>query len=260
MDSSCQARLPLKSTLKPSLGGLEHPERLLGLRQDRLLSTDAIFISLDLEVASDRKRLLRSGKRPDITQIGFARLDTRDLCSLPISSSSDLRRFIAVRYFQVTALSLSKSAQAKRRKVCVFAEPTKIKQHQIPSVITRSLQIRDRSREDGSLRSVVLVGPSVKGDLKIIQHLDIQLFETAPIYTAIDTYLLARYILPPYSLDISLQPGQKFTLAGILSALGCRPNTSNFHNAGNDAAYTIYVMLLLAVQHATGRAAELKFE
>lgn len=43
------------STIKrPKQGGLGSLERFLGLRLDNVLSTDAIFISLDLEVASDR--------------------------------------------------------------------------------------------------------------------------------------------------------------------------------------------------------------
>lgn len=41
----------------PKLGGLRHLERLLGLREGDVISTDAVFLSLDLEVGSDRQRL-----------------------------------------------------------------------------------------------------------------------------------------------------------------------------------------------------------
>lgn len=116
--------------LKPPLGGLKNLERLLGLRIDRVLATDAVFISLDLEVASDRKTLHPSGNKPIVTQLGFARLDTRDVYS--ISSSSDMRRLISLRTFKVTGLSLSKTSQSKGKKRCVFATPKEIVDEQVP--------------------------------------------------------------------------------------------------------------------------------
>jgi hypothetical protein len=55
--------------LKPSkLGGLNHLERFLGLPQDAVLSTDAVFVSFALEVASDRRNYFYLPKKPAIRQ------------------------------------------------------------------------------------------------------------------------------------------------------------------------------------------------
>ncbi|KAK5997485.1 hypothetical protein PT974_02846 [Cladobotryum mycophilum] len=256
MDSPPFATKPTK--LKPRLGGLKNLERLLGLRQDQILPTDAIFISLDLEVASDRKTLHLSAGKPVVTQLGFATLDTRDIRAL--SSLSDMRGFISIRMFKVAGLSSSKTAQSKGKKRCVFVKPRHITQEQVPTTLTQNLRIHDGSSKDGPLRNIVLVGHSIREDLKIIRLLDINIFDVAPVLTAINTYVIARYILPPYSPNICLQPEQNFSLAGVLSELGCQPDPSEFHNADNDAVYSLYMMLLLAIKQGTSRNAELTID
>ncbi|KAK5989234.1 hypothetical protein PT974_10740 [Cladobotryum mycophilum] len=45
-------------------GSLKHLQRLLGVREVGALSTDAVFMSLDLEVASERQRLHLSTEKP----------------------------------------------------------------------------------------------------------------------------------------------------------------------------------------------------
>lgn len=51
-------------SLKPSeLGGLIHLGRLLGLRQDAVLSTDAVFVSFDLDVDSNRLNWHQSSEK-----------------------------------------------------------------------------------------------------------------------------------------------------------------------------------------------------
>lgn len=46
-------------------------------------------------------------------------------------------------------------------------------------------------------------------------------------------------------------------MATVLARFGCQPHPSEFHNAGNDAVYTLFAMLLLAIKRADTRAAEL---
>ena len=249
-----------KARLKPSLGGVKFLERFLGLRGDAIISTDAVFISLDLEVASDRKFLSSSGEQPVITQLGFARLDTRHLSSL--SEENDLHSFLSVRFYNVEGQSLSKSARnKKKRKPCVFARPARITPQCVARTITQNIQIPDTGdTKKDSFRNIILVGHSVKEDLKILQYIGLHLFDLAPISIVIDTYLLARYMLPPYSPSVRLQPGQNLSLAGVLSQLGCRPCPSHFHNVGNDAVYTMYAMLLLGIVNTTRRVAQLNSE
>ncbi|KAL7794250.1 hypothetical protein V8C37DRAFT_377002 [Trichoderma ceciliae] len=234
-DSSPLAITPTK--LKRHQGGLKHLERLLGLRQDQVLPTDAVFISLDSEVTSDPQILRPSGDKPIIAQLGFAYLDTRDLHLL--SSSSDMSSLISVRMFQVTGLSLSKTAQSKGKKKCIFAEAHKITPEVVPATITQNLRVQDEIHKDQDqpLRNIILVGQSILEDLKVIQLLGINIFKATPILTAVDTHLIARHILPPYNPNIFLQPGQDFSLAGVLSTLGCKINPLLFHNAVNDAVH-----------------------
>ncbi|KAH7326470.1 hypothetical protein B0I35DRAFT_136156 [Stachybotrys elegans] len=252
-----------KAKLKPPLGGLKVLERFLGLRPDHSPAPgqdatlpDAVLVSLDLEVASSRELVSSSGEKPAITQIGFAVLDTRDLSSYPL----DLRSLISVRFFTVSDITpQTKTARNKQKRRCVFATPRKITQRQISTTILQNLQIRDKSGH-GSLRNIALIGQSIKEDLKVIQYLGLNLFDLVPIWAVIDTYLIARYLLPPYSPDIRLAPGQRFSLSGILSQLGCSLDPMELHNAGNDAVYTMYAVLLLVITSSTNRMAQLSVD
>lgn len=67
-----------RAKLRPRRGRLWHLEQFLGLRQAGPFPTDAVFVSLDLEVASDRGRIGQSGEKPATRQFGFAYLDTED--------------------------------------------------------------------------------------------------------------------------------------------------------------------------------------
>lgn len=241
------------------LGGLKHLERLLGTREDGALSIDALFVSLDLEVASDRQKLHLSAEKPVVKQLAFTALDTRDIRSL--SASSDLNSLISVQMFEVPLSLMSKKAKKKKEKAqeCVFAQTHLITSGEVPTTITRNLRIRDSlARSDSShLRNIVLVGQSLGEDLRILRLLGIDLASVGPIPTIIDTHSISRFLFPPYDPNRAPGPGQDFSLAGVLANLGSSPPRSEFHNAGNDAMYSLYAMLLLAIKKGTAREAEL---
>ena len=235
---------------RPKLGGLNHLERLLQLRQDSVLSTDAVFISLDLEVASDREKLHLSPEKPVVRQLGFARLDTRDIRSL--SSSSNLESLILLSMFENNRLPKPKGLE----RPCLFAQTQHIALRQIPATIRQNLCIQD-TQQKNALRKIVLVGHSIRQDLKILHLLGIDTASLAQILTIIDTHSISRFLLPPFHPGLPTLPGQKFTLAGVLAQLGYKPRPWGFHNAGNDAVYTLYVMILLAIKRVDGRASDL---
>jgi hypothetical protein len=240
--------------LKPSkLGGLNHLERLLGLRQDAVLSRDAVFISLDLEVTSDRQRLHLSSESPVIKQLAFAKLDTRDIHSLSILS--DLKSLISVSMFEQWTFPNSRI----KERPCVFAQTQYFTQNELSTIIIQSLVIKDKSKPPKThhMRDIVLVGHSIREDLKILRLLEIDISKITSILTIIDTHTISRFIFPPYHPTLIPEPNQKFSLAGVFAELGCHPNPSNFHNAGNDAVYTLYTMLLLAIRRGESRLAEL---
>lgn len=241
------------------LGGLKHLERLLGLREDDVLSTDAVFVSLDLEVAADRKKIELSTEKPPVTQLAFASLDTRYIRSL--SESSDLKSLISVHMFQVTIPLKSKTAIKKMEKAqhCVFARTRSITSEELCTTVLQNLRIIDSlaGPENGHLRDIVLVGHSLGHDLRILQLLGINLASAGPISTTIDTHSISRFVFPPYHPNLPTAPGQDFSLVSVLLELGCQPPRSDFHNAGNDAVYSLYAMLLLAVKAGTARKAKL---
>lgn len=236
-------------SLKPSkLGGLNHLERLLGLRQDAVLSTDAVFVSLDLEVDSDRLDMPTSPENTLTRQLAFARLDTRDLRSL--SSQGNVRKLVSVSMFHCRKMKTKKD-----RRHCFFGRTQHINQDDVPATIKQNLAIRDDTAPPSSsqLRNIVLVGHSLRHDLKVLRFLGINLMECAPILTIIDTHTISRFIFPPYHPSLLPEPHQNFSLAGVLAQLGYEPPHSGFHNAGNDAVYTLYAMLLLAIKRARSR-------
>ncbi|CAJ2500514.1 Uu.00g033670.m01.CDS01 [Anthostomella pinea] len=85
----------------PKQGGLKLLERLLGLRNDNIVSTDAVFVSLDLEVDADRQKLHLLTEEPVVRQLGFASLDTRDIHASSLHQHN-LRSLISAQMFQTT--------------------------------------------------------------------------------------------------------------------------------------------------------------
>jgi hypothetical protein len=79
-------------------------------------------------------------------------------------------------------------------------------------------------------------------ELRINFQLGRNLHEIALIVAVIDTHLISRRLL--------MAP---FRLMDILKALGCPYEPHCFHNAGNDAAFTLEAMLMLAIKSCESR-------
>lgn len=77
---------------------MKNLQRLVGMRQDGVLPTDVVFVSIDMEVDEDRQKLHLLDRDPVINQVGIATLDARDLEFLP--PSADLEARFSVRLFQ----------------------------------------------------------------------------------------------------------------------------------------------------------------
>ena len=236
-------------------GGLGHLERFLGLRLDNAFSRDAVFISLDLEVASDRQRLHSSTDRPLVRQLGFAHLDIRGL--YPLIASTNLGSLTSVHMYQLDVPPRSKRASRREERPCIFTRTQQIRPEQVPSILMQNLRIQDNSATSNQLRPIILIGHSVREDLKILRFLGIDIPSIAPIAAVLDTHTLSRFVLPPHHPHVPKLPGQDFSLRGVLAQLGCQPPTATFHNAANDAVYSLLAMLLLAVHHSATRKDEL---
>lgn len=237
---------PLKDA---RLGGALYLEQLLGFSQTLAFRRDVVFVSLDLELTASRRTLNLSSEKPVVTQLGFARLDTRDINSL--SLESDLRSLVSVSMFKDDTLPTSR----RTRQQCIFAQAQSVSQHEVPATISRYLRIRDDTKkpETGKLRNIVLVGHSIEEDVKILHSLGIQVSDISPITAMLDTHTMSRCLLAPYDPDLRKSPGQDFSLKGVLAQLGYHPY--GFHNAGNDATYALYAMLLLVMRQRAFRTA-----
>lgn len=210
-------------------------------------------MSLDLGVASDRQRMYLSYEKPVVRQLGFARLDTRDIHIL--SPSSDLKSLISLHMFETRILRKSK----REERQCLLAQTQYITQDQVSTTINQNLHVEDCSdnHQNGHLLEIVLVGHSIREDLRVLRLLGIDVPCLTQILTIIDTHSISRFIFPPYHPSLIPEPGQAFSLAGVLARFGCRLRPSEFHNAGNDAVHTLYAMLPLAIKRADTRATEL---
>jgi hypothetical protein len=84
-------------------------------------------------------------------------------------------------------------------------------------------------------RSIILVGHGVSSDLAALKALGFD-FQKILVIAKLDTYLLAR----------DLQMGH-LILKNLLMELNC-PCNFKFHNAGNDAKFTLRALLLLGIK------------
>lgn len=232
---------------RPKRGGTNHLQRLLGMRQDNLLPTDVVIVSLDLEVSEDLGNLHLLERDPVIRQVGFATLDTRDLHDLP--TSTGLEALISVHLFEAASTKCPKKKPGNQQALQLVT--TRIPQTEVVSVITASLHIRDDLVDnlyEDHWRPIVLVGHSISSDIKVLSLLGLDIKSMAPVLTVIDTHSISRWLLPPHHPFLQPLLGQKFTLAGVLAQFKYRPPKSLFHNAANDAKYTLHAMLLLALK------------
>ena len=129
--------------------------------------------------------------RPYIEGCGIAILDTRDLRdSSPRKSLNDL---ITTQEFSTKYPVKAKRLIPGRR--CIFAPTNRIGQDQFRSVIAKALQVKDQdyppTGRHARLRNIVLVGPSVTDDLRIIQLLGVDMFNVAPVTAVVDTFRVA---------------------------------------------------------------------
>jgi hypothetical protein len=224
---------------RPTRGGLKYAQRLLGLRHDSFVDTDDIIMSLDMEVEKREASLTRTARRPYVNQLAIATLDTRYLKDL--ASTADLKSLIPVRLFQSVA----------RSEMTDHSSPVSagtIIQKQVTATVLDNLLVIDKLASAAGkhrYRQVVLVGQSIWEDLRSLRLLgfDAALFSIIPMI--LDTHEMARHLFPPFHPKLDLPSGQDFSLADVLARFGHRPDSTRFHNATNDAVYTLHLLLFL---------------
>jgi hypothetical protein len=213
-------------------------------------SLDALFVSIDLEVSRDeRSKLLQSRHRPLIKEYGVAILDTRDIGRF--TERSDLHQLISTRHYShYSTRQLGRRRPPVTTRECTFANTNQVGQDEFPSIIAKSLRVRDGT----CVRNIAIVGHSVKHDLRIFQRLGIDVPSIAPLVIILDTHNMARDILGPTSTRLSGRaPISSLTLAAVLAEIGCHHGENELHNAGNDATYTLFALIALAIRSSQAR-------
>lgn len=106
--------------------------------------------------------------------------------------------------YQTQVPPKSKKVARKQERQCIYAQTQQIGP-EVPTIITPDLRIQDESRPKTSsqLRAIILVGHSIREDLRILHFLGMNTSNTAPILAVIDTHTISRFILPSYHPRLS---------------------------------------------------------
>jgi hypothetical protein len=176
---------------------------------------DPILVSIDVGLAQIGQ----------LDTIGIACLDSRLLTPSRMEDSITTRLLLLRR----RSLPLN---QRTRQYLFNIPEhsPPKATRDVLPTIFSQVDQ------ERGGPRNIFLVGHNIKCDIRYLEdNLDFSILSMPSIVTVIDTQQLARRVFKFWHKYISLK------LA--LSALGI--TARQLHNSGNDAVYTLKVLLLM---------------
>lgn len=220
--------------------------QLLENKQHPMAQQHPLLVSIDLEVSRGERAatLKQQCHMPYIKELGIAILDVENIFTPPTPPEHP-RMIVTHQYSTEHASEDFEDCDFTDFHECVFAKTVRIRQVDIIPTIKRCLQVPDfdpnptLSDSKQKLRPILLVGHSNKHDLNILQRLGLDKC-SYPIIGILDTHSMSRHILAP---------GQ-FTLGAVLGRLGCPYEAHELHNAGNDATYTLFAVLLLAVTWA----------
>ncbi|KUI72149.1 hypothetical protein VM1G_08086 [Cytospora mali] len=245
---------------------MEELERLFRISPSKP-PLDAIIVSVDLETSGSKGKTLQVNRKEvsGVREIGFAILDTRVLFpplprqkafkgSMNESLEESNPHMISTHQFSTSHASEDlEDCDNTDFEECVFSRTRYIIQDNLNDTIARYIQFPEDTtarctKDTTGLRAVVIVGHSPERDLEIIRRLGVSINRIAPVAAIIDTYRLSRYILGPDSPLGKSAPLQKFALWNVLTELGVPYNWYDLHNAGNDATYTLYTLIMLAAR------------
>ncbi|KAI1123669.1 hypothetical protein F5Y10DRAFT_251360 [Nemania abortiva] len=160
--------------------------------------------------------------------------------------------------YQIEVPPKPKKAARKQERPCMFTHTQQILLEEVPTILMQHLRIRNNPARTGDqLQAIILIGHSIREDLKILRLLGIDISTISPILAVLDTHTISRFVLPPHHPNVPTLPWQDFSLRGVLAQLSCRPPITAFHNAGNDAVFSLLAILLLAIRNCATRKAEL---
>lgn len=196
--------------------------------------TSVIFISVDVEAFEFNQKL--------ITEIGISTLDTIDLLGLqPGAKGNNWAAKIRSRHFRIRehGRRLNKVHVEGCPEKFDFGQSEWIYERDVNSVLERCFNPSQPSYLSRT-RKVVLVGHDVAADMKYLTEVGFDV--TRMISDRIDTSDLYK---------ASRRDGRPSALSALLLHYGIA--AKHLHNAGNDASYTLRVMVAIALDDSQNK-------
>ena len=218
---------------------------------------DAIFIAFDVEAYERQPKV--------VTEVGFATLDTRDLRGAPGKDGTNWHKHIRPRHFRVVEYKHLRNhefveghpdgfeygqsefisrADLGSALASIFREPYSKKTF-TPSESTWPVIGEKVETQPEEKRKVILLGHDVGQDIAYLQNIGFSVLNRGGLLGPLDTAAMMR----AYTRDPN--PTALVKILYHFDQQGWRP-----HNAGNDAVYTMWAMLAIAVRSATERGSE----
>ncbi|TAQ85877.1 hypothetical protein B7494_g5779 [Chlorociboria aeruginascens] len=197
-----------------------------------------IFVCIDVEAYERNANL--------ITEIGVATLDTADITTMaPGIDGESWRKAIRARHFRINEYKYLINHEfvdgCPDRFEFGTSEFISIKD--APQIVSTCFNppfsgpASDNKLEDQPKRNIILVGHDLGADINFLRSIGYELNNLSNIQETVDTSTMWRYL----KRDTNIR-----NLGSILAELGIVG--WNLHNAGNDAVYTLYAMLGIAIK------------
>ena len=202
--------------------------------------TSVVFMSIDIEAFEFNQKL--------VTEIGISSLDMLDLLRLQLEDEEiNWVEQIRARHFRVSehAHLRNKSHVQGHPDKFGFGKSEWISKRDIRAVVEDCFNLRSPRRRHEP--PIVLVGHNLPADVKYLEELGVNLSQF--ITDSIDTADLFKYLRRKFNGT---------ALGNLLLEYGVAAR--HLHNAGNDAYYTLRVMIVMAVDDDSKKKTEEDWE
>ena len=233
--------------------GLEALQTLLGLNQHEI--EDVLLVAIDFEGAE----IIQASFQPDPvkqngpeinrmyrnTQLGTSVLDTRDLklqLEQPQQIEAGASSIISTQSFCTGSLIRWKAILEHFK----FGITEAISVYDIADRVRQALKVSDDNSE---FRKIVVVGHEVECEIRTLDSLRLCSHDLEEVVSVLDTTLIAKEVFPS-------RGGRSMSLLNLCSELGVPCHKDDHHLAGNDANFTLRVLLLLVARSYEGLAHE----
>jgi hypothetical protein len=212
------SNLPDVPFTESTAGAISEPiiptHRDFGSQEPELL--DVIFIAIDFEYSHYSPKTGRIRLR----EVGISMLDTRDLCHENIHFED----IISIQHYRTVTDT----------KEFLFGKTINILQDELIIILKRLLYFEEETPKQ--IRDLILVGHGFGFEIKAMKGLGLDLNLAPSVIEIFDTEFLGYEVF-----------GKNFkcSLSNIVKETGI--SGGFFHNAGNDANFSLRAMLLLAI-------------